>query len=121
MANKKDVFVEEIEQLLNETGKNLSEDASAYLEALKNTTEKVKAKFSENGKIILAYMKETKEQYNNLYKAKDFEAAGLTSRGASGAMRKLVADGYVEKCGNNPVFYALTKVGDEVRLEEEEA
>ena len=37
-------------------------------------------------------MKETKEQYNNLYKAKDFEAAGLTSRGASGAMRKLVAE-----------------------------
>ena len=111
MANKKDVFVEEIEKLLNETGKNLSEDAFAYLEALKNTTEKVKAKFSENGKIILAYMKETKEQYNNLYKAKDFEATGLTSRGASGAMRKLVADGYVEKIGKDPAIYKITEKG----------
>ena len=47
MANKKDVFVEEIEQLRNETGKNLSEDASAYLEALKNTIEKVKELYVE--------------------------------------------------------------------------
>ena len=36
---------------------------------------------------------------------------GISSRGASGAMRKLVNDGVCEKLGQDPVIYSLTEKG----------
>lgn len=51
------------------------------------------------------------------FKAKDIaEGTALPSRKASGAMRKLVNDGYVEKWGNSPVNYALTEQGKNINL-----
>ena len=38
----------------------------------------------------------------------------MTSRTVSGAMRKLVTDGYVEKIGTSPVVYSVTQAGREV-------
>ena len=35
----------------------------------------------------------------------------MTSRRVSGAIRKLVTDGYVEKVSQDPVIYALTEKG----------
>ena len=43
----------------------------------------------------------------------------ITSRTASGAMRKLVTDGYVEKMGENPVVYSLTDKGITIDLSAE--
>ena len=52
--------------------------------------------------------------YNNLFKAKEIgEGLGISSRTASGAMRKLVTDGYIEKVGATPVVYSLTTLGVE--------
>jgi predicted transcriptional regulator len=65
-------------------------------------------------------MQQNKELRNNVFNAKDVgEGLGVTSRTASGAMRKLVTDGYVEKIGTNPVIYSLTTSGITVNVEEE--
>ena len=65
-------------------------------------------------------MQDNKELRNNIFNAKDVgEGLGVTSRTASGAMRKLVTDGYVEKIGTNPVIYSLTTSGVTVNVEEE--
>lgn len=119
MANKKDVFVNEINEALLNGNFQLSEDARMYFEAFQTVEEKEKKKFTENGRIILQYMRDNKSDFNNLFKAKDFEGAGLTSKTASGSIRKLVSDGYVEKMGQGPVIYSLTSTGETISLDEE--
>jgi predicted transcriptional regulator len=42
----------------------------------------------------------------------------VSSRAVSGAMRKLVTDGFVEKVGQDPVMYALTDAGRNVKIED---
>lgn len=114
--NKKEVFISEIEN----SGIKLSEDAQTYLEALKGSSDKEKPAFTENGKLVLDFMQKNKEGFNNLFKAKEIgEGMGITSRTASGAMRKLVSDGYVERLGENPVIYGLTEKGTSATLDEE--
>lgn len=90
----------------------IDQRAKDYLEQLKATPEKEKAPFTENGAKILTWMQENYIKYNNTLKSKDI-AEGLfcSSRTVSGAIRKLVTDGYVEKVGTNPVCYSLTEVG----------
>ena len=54
-----------------------------------------------------------------MMKAKEIaEGMFVGSRAVSGAMRKLVADGFVEKVGENPVMYALTDAGRNIKIEE---
>ena len=91
-----------------------------YFNGLKMTIDTDKPKFTPNGKLVLAFMKENKDSFNNLFKSKDIgERMGISSRTVSGAMRKLVTDNYVEKIGEQPIVYALTNEGENVSLEEE--
>ena len=114
--SKKEAFISEIEN----SGITLSEDAQTYFEALKGSADKEKPAFTENGKAVLAFMQENKDTYNNLFKAKEVgEGMNITSRTASGAMRKLVTDGYIEKMGENPVVYSLTDKGIAIDLSAE--
>lgn len=124
---KKETFINEI-KILIEQAKNCSEmpfeelsaDAMDYFNGLQVTGDSGKPKFTENGKLVLKYMQQNKESYKNLFKAKDIgEGMGISSRTASGAMRKLVTDGYVEKIGSDPVVYALTSEGDVVNPDAE--
>ena len=46
------------------------------------------------------------------------DAIGVSSRTVSGAMRKLVTDGYVEKIGQDPTVYCITEAGIAVNLDE---
>lgn len=124
---KKETFINEI-KILIEQAKNcyempfeeLSADAMDYFNGLQVTGDSGKPKFTENGKLVLKYMQQNKESYKNLFKAKDIgEGMGISSRTASGAMRKLVTDGYVEKIGSDPVVYALTSEGDVVNPDAE--
>lgn len=117
--NKKDIFIDEIENLLFEVHRDLSPEAKVYFEALKTAESKEKKRFTENGKLCLTFMRDNKASYNNLFKAKDFEAAGITSKTAGGALRKLVTDGYVEKMGASPVIYSVTSLGESTNIEEE--
>lgn len=118
MSNKKkECFLNEIMLLTdNKPEEIFSEEAFAYWQALTMSDDK-ETKFTENGIKILAYLQENKEDHNNLFKAKEVgEGLNISSRAASGAMRKLVNDGFLEKIGSNPVVYALTAAGEEIDL-----
>lgn len=91
-------------------------DALTYFEALKNGSNE-RPLFTENGKLILQFIQKNKDTFNNLFKAKDIgEGLGISSRTASGSMRKLVTDEYLEKVGESPTIYSLTKKGEEVKI-----
>ena len=109
--SKKDAFISQIIAVLGDAPEQvLTGDALDYWNALVQTGDSSKPKFTENGKLVLGYMLENKETYRNIFKAKEIgEGLGISSRTASGAMRKLVTDGYVEKIGQDPVVYALTE------------
>ena len=116
------MFINEVSSIIqNQTGQKiediLSLDALDFWNGLQIMGDPSKPKFTANGKIILQFMKDNKDKYNNLFKAKDIgEGLGISSRTASGAMRKLVTDGYAEKIGADPVVYAITNSGIEVDL-----
>ena len=112
---KKEKFISEIFALTQDAPENFfSADALDFWNGLNATGDSGKPKFTENGKLVLKYMQENKDNYNNLFKAKEIgEGLGISSRTASGAMRKLVTDGYVEKIGESPVVYSLTTIGVE--------
>ena len=120
--SKKEAFINDITRLLEDSPeKYLSSDALDFWNGLNASNNDGKDAFTPNGKMILRYMQETKEQYNNLFKAKEIgEGLSISSRTASGAMRKLVLDGYVEKIGSNPTVYAITDKGVNTDLKDEE-
>ena len=121
---KKEMFISEVSNIIqNQTGQKmediLSPDALDFWNGLNSTGDSERPAFTPNGKLVLDYIQKNKDTYNNLFKAKDIgEGLGINSRTASGAMRKLVTDGYIEKVGTNPTVYSLTQKGIEVNLEE---
>ena len=89
----------------------------AYIDALSADGGGEKPAFTPNGEKILRYLQTIP---SSMYKAKDIaEGMELTSKGVSGAMRKLVTDGYVEKVGKDPVVYSITEKGKSVVFEGE--
>ena len=74
----------------------MNDNVKAYIDALIDKKGE-KPALTDNGKIVLKYLQNAEP---GLYKAKDI-ADGLlvASRNVSGAMRKLVSDGFVEKMG----------------------
>lgn len=109
MSAKSD-FIEFVKDLSREIEPSeWPQGAKDYWEML--TTEKEKPEFTDNGKLILKYLQETAEEHPE-QKAKDIgEGLLISSRTVSGAIRKLVTDGYVEKVSQDPVIYALTEKG----------
>lgn len=96
-----------------------SKEAIEYFNILKSAEGEEKQKFTENGKLVLTYIQQNYETNNNMFKAKDIgEGLNITSRTASGAMRKLVTDGYLEKIASNPVIYSLTDLGKTILVDE---
>lgn len=109
MSNK-EIFIKEIDTVLRETPDFLSLEALAYFESLKEVTEK--EPFTENGAKILGWMQEHYNEYNNVMKSKVIaEGLFIGARSVSGAMRRLITDGYVTKIAGNPVCYSLTETG----------
>ena len=125
---KKKMFIEEIKNLVaaavvceGMSFEGLSAEAEEYFKVLQTQkSPKPKQKFTENGKGILTFLREYKEDYANAFKAKDIaDGMGITSRTVSGAIRKLVTDGYVEKISEeSPIVYALTTAGETVAFDE---
>ena len=92
------------------------ENVQAYINAMAETIVVNKPAFTENGKNILMWLQSAPV---TMYKAKDIaENMLISSRTVSGSMRKLVADGYVEKIGNSPIVYIITEKGKNVNFEE---
>lgn len=96
----------------------MTDNVIAYLNILKEVKDE-KPVLTENGKLILKYMQERPDV--RCWKAKDLaEQMSISSRGASGTLRKLVNDGFCEKLGAEPVIYALTEKGKTFIIETDE-
>lgn len=121
MSNtKKKEFIDYITALMDFTkdmdAPIMTEDAQMYWNILRAEQESEKPMFTDNGKLILGYLQEN--QVTGMWKARDIaEGLFINSRAVSGAMRKLVADGFVEKVGQDPVVYALTDEGKNIVIE----
>ena len=117
--NKKQIFLDFIEKLINanpDAAKDMPEEAKIYLEALKTENETDKPLFTDNGKLVLQYMKDNPEP--SILKARDIaEGLGISSRSISGSLRKLVNDGFVEKVGKDPVLYSITQLGKDIEIQ----
>ena len=112
MISKKE-FIEEIENVVDMS--SLSIGAQEYWAMWKDDKKKDKPMFTDNGKLILTYLKEHTEK--DVWKASDIaEGLFVSSRTVSGAIRKLVADGFVEKVSTDPVIYTITELGKNVEI-----
>lgn len=118
--SKKQEFISYVKDLIDATSEYpvlMNEDARLYWEAFCGTNDPEKPMFTDNGKLILKYMQE--HQSEGMWKARDIgEGLFIGSRAVSGAMRKLVTDGYVEKVGQDPVVYSLTDNGKNIKIDE---
>ena len=124
--NKKDMFIAMVERLVKlGEATNMFEngeyaDAMAYFEAFKSSvdTKSDKPKFTDNGKLILQYMRDNVDATQNMFKAREIaEGIFISSKSVSGSMRKLVNDGFVEKIGQDPIIYQLTEAGMQVEID----
>ncbi len=107
--SEREIFIAEIEEKIN-NGLELSEAAIKYFEKMKEAP--AKRDITENGEKILKYAQENAESFNNVFTSKSIgENIQMSSRTVSGAMRKLVTDGFFDKEGNNPVMYKITDKG----------
>lgn len=122
MTNR-EIFIKEVEDTIRDCPDFFSMEALEYFNQLKATPEKEKAPFTENGARVLLWMQENAVEYNNILKAKEIaegmftiNGTPVTSRTVSGAMRKLITDGYVSKTAGTPVCYSLTELGEMVEV-----
>lgn len=101
-------FIFEVEQVIKNCPDFFSLEALAYFNELKEGKSSTGG-MTETGEKVLAFMIKNEKTYSNVFSAKGIgEGLFVSSRVVSGALRKLVADGYVEKTGQNPVSYSLT-------------
>jgi predicted transcriptional regulator len=118
--SKKQEFISYVKDLMDATSEYpvpMSDEARLYWEAFCGTTEVEKPMFTDNGKLILKWMQENTS--DPMLRAKDIaEGLFINSRAVSGAMRKLVTDGFVEKLGENPVIYSITEKGKNIKIED---
>ena len=118
--SKKSEFIDYVKALISGQEEPIepSEDAQAYWEALCGGSDSDKPTFTDNGKLIMEYLQSLPSD-TPMMKAREIaEGMFISSRAVSGAMRKLVADGFVEKVGQDPVMYALTDAGKNIKIEE---
>ena len=96
---------------------HMTDNVKAYIDALTDTKND-KPVLTDNGKLILDYMQKNCQD-TPMWKARDIaEGLFISSRAVSGAMRKLVTDGFVEKVGQDPVIYSITEKGINIKIEE---
>lgn len=80
------------------------------------TAEQNKPLFTELGLELLDYLQ--KAEGKNFKASVIGQDMNISSRKISGAIRKLVTDGYVIKYGQNPVIYNLTEKGKTFNIKE---
>lgn len=95
--------------------KDFTPEASAFYHEL---IDNLKQTITDNGIKILKSMRDNEEKYLNVFSSKQLgELLFMPPRSVSGSMKKLLADGYVEKKSQNPVTYELTTLGRETQLD----
>lgn len=94
----------------------LDPDIVDYWNALKGVNDVEKPMFTDNGKLIMEYLKGLPEGAPAMKSRDIAEALFISSRTVSGAMRKLVTDDFVEKIGDSPVLYLITEKGKNIEI-----
>lgn len=93
----------------------MTENVKAYMDALTDKKNE-KPVLTDSGKLILKHLQGAEVK---VYKAKEIaDELFVSSRNVSGAMRKLVTDGFVEKVGSDPVLYMITEKGKNYNIED---
>ena len=115
--SKKQEFIDYVKDLIDEAPHVvMSNEARVYWEAFCNVEEAEKPLFTDNGKLILQFLQNNQE--TPMWKAKDIaEGLFIGSRTVSGAIRKLVTDGFVEKVGKDPTIYSITESGKNITID----
>lgn len=113
-------FVEEIMDAADVREENMPENVKLYWDVLVGSSLEIdKPLFTDNGKLIMKFLQDNQD--TPMWKARDVaEGLFISSRAVSGAMRKLVSDGFVEKVGQDPVIYSLTEKGKNININEGE-
>jgi DNA-binding MarR family transcriptional regulator len=113
-------FVEEVMDAAHITEADMPENVKLYWDVLfASSLEVDKPLFTDNGKLIMKFLQDHQE--TPMWKARDVaEGLFISSRAVSGAMRKLVTDGFVEKVGQDPVIYSITEKGKNIDIEKGE-
>lgn len=116
--NKYEEFVNYFNCLV-QNREDLPDTIIEVIEELKLKGESMENKplFTEIGIQILEYFQKTDK---NQVKSSDVaEEMGIPARKISGAIRKLVTDGFVKKLtSTSPILYCLTEKGQEFNVEE---
>ena len=117
--NKKIQMIEYISYLLRKDAlEGAAEEDKELIEYWENSFKqellnyiKPSGKLTEIGSKILIYMQNQKQQNNKKqFTAKSIaEGLFISSRSVSGAMRKMINDGYIVKCSDKPVAYSLVE------------
>ena len=114
--SKKQEFIKYAEKAFEACGFEMNDDVRLYWDAFRGAVDGEKPLFTDNGKLIMKYLQD--HQDNPMWKSRDIaEGLFISSRAVSGAIRKLVTDGYVEKIGTDPVVYALTENGKNIVID----
>lgn len=114
--SKKQEFINFIADYMEEMAGDMPENVATYWEAFIKIEEVEKPLFTDNGKLILKYMQDNLS--TSMWKARDIaEGLFISSRAVSGAMRKLVTDGFVEKIGKDPTIYTITETGKNITID----
>nr|DAK07841.1 MAG TPA: Transcriptional regulator, MarR/EmrR family, emrR, transcriptional regulator, DNA-binding [Caudoviricetes sp.] len=111
MNNKYKSFIEYFDWLVQNCKEpvNLPDEVQDVYNLLCEQQNMEKPMFTESGLAILEYLQSCDA---TSWKAKDIaDGMVISSRKISGAIRKLVTDGFVDKYGQNPVIYSLTEKG----------
>ena len=107
---RKDAFIEIVEILFEQNKDRVSPDALDFFEDYKRGKSSNRKEITEKGVAILKGLQET----DGWITAKALgEKIEMASRSVSGAMKKLVEDGYAEKKEGNPAGYRVTDKGRE--------
>ena len=81
-------------------------------DVVKPVTKESGATLTDRGKEIVVAMQEMTTKDGESFKSREIAEHMFTSaRSVSGAMRKLVNDGFVHKGSESPINYSLTKQG----------
>lgn len=115
--SKKQEFIKYVEMAIEAYPTEMPAEAKVYWDALRSKEEVEKPLFTDNGKLIMKFLQENHD--TPMWKSRDIaEGLFISSRGVSGAMRKLVSDEFVEKIGQDPAMYALTEKGKNIVIED---
>lgn len=113
----KDEFLAFLNDLLkkaNMTEADIPENVKLCLDAILNDKKMNKPILTEKGVAVLGYL-----QQNPTPKDGKAIAAGLgvSSRGLSGVLLKLVNDGFCDKMGKDPTIYSITEKGKNFNID----